>query len=432
MCRKEISSRLDLSAGVKAAGTLTITTRFEGGLADEMRPALADGNAEQRRTDYERYTARYYPGARSLAPVGVQDDQRLNVLTLQESYRLESAFSPNSKGLLELKLHADELYSYADALGAGARQAPLALEYPIRIRQHIVAQLPEEWPVNAETVAVDNPAFRYRSRVDYADRTLTLDYEYEALAASVAPGDIAQFEADRARVYEDLGYRLTYKDPATRGAAGLAVAPLPMFVLIFTFGLALWAAIRWGYRYDPLPREPALNAPAGIGGWLLLPALSMIVTPFVAGAGVVAWLPAVEADFWNRLPTVVNKAYAGSAHLVVLLILMFAVLQAVLAGLSAVLFFTKRTSAPRVFAALCWFAALLGGAVTGWAFEAGFNKGLKSASPAGAFARNVIVALIWTMYMFASNRVKATFVRRRSAAEPANPANPANGPDVMS
>jgi hypothetical protein len=429
MRRKEITSVLDLSAGMKAAGTLEITTRFEGALADEMRPALAHGSAEQRQADCESYAARYYPGARSLAPVDVRDDRLSDVITMQERYRLASAFSPNDEGILELALHADELYSYAEALGAGARQAPLALEYPIRVRQRVVARLPEDWRVKDEAVAIDNPAFRYRSKVDYADRTLTLDYDYEALAAHVAPEDIAQFEADRARVYADLGYKLTRKDPAPRGDGNLAVAPLPMLVLIFTLILALWAAIRWGYRYDPPPQAAAVDAPAGIRGWLVLPALSMIVSPFVAAAAVVSWLPLVEADRWHTLPTIVDKAYAGSAHLALLSILALAILQTVASGLTPVLFFTKRTSAPRFFVAFCWFAMLLGGAVTIWTVVAGVDKDMTSASPGIAIMRDMLGVLLWTWYMLVSKRVKATFVRRHS---PPTPAIPADAPEAAS
>jgi hypothetical protein len=205
-----------------------------------------------------------------------------------------------------------------------------------------------------------------------------------------------------------------------------------MFVLILTLLVALWAAIRPGYRYDPPPRRPETAVTAGIGGWLVLPALSMVATPILSGAAVVAWLPAIEADLWHQLPSLVNEAFAGSARLAVLSILMTGVFQTVLAGLTSVLFFTKRTSAPRFFAALAWFAALFGSAATVWAFSSGFNKDLTSGDLAGDLGRTVTSALVWTLYMIRSNRVKATFVRRRVPREAADvpplaPAGPETG-----
>jgi transglutaminase-like putative cysteine protease len=412
MRRREIATTLDLSAGLKAEGLMEVTTRYEGAYADEMRPTLSSVNSEQRQSDYESYAAHYYPGARSLAPVEILDDRTDNVVTVRERYRLENAFAPAGEEVLELVLHADELYNYAQALGAAGRRVPLALEYPLRIKQRVVAKLPEDWALRADDVAVDNPAFRYRSKVGYTGRTLTLEYEYEALAASVAPEDIAKYEADRARVYDDLGYRLTRADPAVNSGSPGGVAPLPMLGLLFAFLLSIWAAVRWGYRYDPPGREAEPGSPAGIGGWLLLPALSMILTPLLSGAAVVAWLASIEAKAWYALPTVVNQGYAGTTHPVVLSIMALAVLQIVFAVLAAVLFFAKRTSAPRYFVALTWFVVVTDGAAVIWSLAAGFNKDLNATGVFSDVMRSIVSAFVWTAYMSSSKRVKATFVRR--------------------
>lgn len=119
----------------------------------------------------------------------------------------------------------------------------------------------------------------------------------------------------------------------------------------------------------------------------------------------------------------VNEAYAGSAHLALLSILALAVLQTVASGLTAVLFFTKRTSAPRFFVALNWFAVLFLSAVGIWTVAAGIHEDISTARLGGEITQTAFRALLWTSYILASKRVKATFVRRHSLSAPAIPAD---------
>lgn len=114
-----------------------------------------------------------------------------------------------------------------------------------------------------------------------------------------------------------------------------------------------------------------------------------------------------------------DKAYAGFARPALLSILALSVLWTVTSVLTAVLFFAKRTSAPRFFVALSWFSVLLSSTVAIGKAVSGFSDTATSASLGGDFARELVATILWTSYMFVSERVKATFVRRHSPPEPA-------------
>lgn len=417
---RRVSITLDARRGIEAPATLELITEYRGALADNIRPTFAGGNAEQRQADFTRYVARYYPSAKPVETFKLSDDRNRNVVELRELYELEHAFTRNDQGTLELLLHADELYSYAEALGASGRRAPLAVQYPISIKQRIVAHLPESWPVTAETLSVDNPAFRYRSRVGYAANTLTLTYEYDALAEHVAPADIARYEADRARMNDDLGYILTY-NPALEGALPAAVAPVPMAVLLLVLVGCVWGAVTLGYRYDPEPAVAPPHAPEGIAGWLLLPALSVIAAPLVSAWAGLQWLPFIGAEQWRALPTLVNDGYRGSAQLGALLTLSGCAVLTVAGALTAWLFFTKRSSAPKFFIAFSWGGIAFGIAVIAWTTVAGLDDETVTPRFVGETLREILVTGLWTAYMLLSRRVQATFVRRlrRSKAHPA-------------
>src|SRR5690606_39911187 len=90
--------------------------------------------------------------------------------------------------------------SYGDPLDSSVRQAPLAINYPVHVRQLHTVYLPEEWLIEPETVTVENPAFRYQSDVRYADRTLEVSFEYQALADHVTLEQLPQYRSEERRV----------------------------------------------------------------------------------------------------------------------------------------------------------------------------------------------------------------------------------------
>jgi transglutaminase-like putative cysteine protease len=407
--QSEVTMVFDLKNGIEAPATLEMTTVYRGRRANSMRRLIARGSPEQRQLDYTNYIAGYYAGARSTAPVAIDDDRANNVIEIREYYSLPRAFTDDDDGVLSFFLHADELYSYGEALNSSVREAPLALEYPVHVRQNLIVHLPEAWPIKPETVTVENPAFRYRSDIRYSDLTLQLNYEYQALADHVTLEQLPQYETDRARFYDDTGYSLTH-DTDFGKASPLALAPT--IAMLMAFGLSGWGAVRWGWRYDPEPRESPSGAPAGIRGWLLLPALTMVIAPFVFVWAIAAWVPMLNSDSWLGI---VAEEYRSSAQSILMAILIAGV--ALVAGtlLVAVLFFTKRSSAPAAFIVWSWLAVSYWAVVWGLLILSGFEA--DTADYARQTVRDVLSSVIWTAYMLKSKRVRATFVKRSGRKE---------------
>jgi len=263
-------------------------------------------------------------------------------------------------------------------------------------------------------VSVDNPAFRYSSDVRLNKRQLRLRYSYVALRDHVALEDLDKYLADRADMEKDLGYRLTKKLNAASDPGDYAIAPLPLFVLLAALAGGAFLALRI-YRLDVRSRAvPAGNAnPQGIRGWLVLPALQVVLLPFaliwLLGVsclyvrssvwGGIVQLAAPEASVWVRWALLAGFGAMG------------ALLPIAIA--SALLFFRKRTAAPVVFVAVMFatlvFSTLLEGVFT--------YAGLDDSAPRRTFwaetARDTLACAVWCAYMIRSRRVRATFVTRR-------------------
>src|SRR5690606_8575448 len=116
------------------------------------------------------------------------------------------------------------------------------------------------------------------------------DYDYTALADHVPAAELARYQENRRRFYDDVGYRLTYGiTPPATGPMPEGLAPVPVAAMLVALVAGVWAAIRWGWRYDPEPRPARPGAPAGLRGWLVLPAFGMLIGPCIMGWVVWVW-----------------------------------------------------------------------------------------------------------------------------------------------
>lgn len=134
----------------------------------------------------------------------------------------------------------------------------------------------------------------------------------------------------------------------------------------------------------------------GIGGWLILPAIGMVLGPIVGVVGLV-----IALGLYSRV------ARAGYGGVFMLELLVGAVLVA-LAIYAAVLFFRKQRKAPRIIIIL--LVAGLGADLFLLAVELAASAQVFAAETAKQLVRDMIGAAIWIPYFRVSKRVKATFV----------------------
>lgn len=145
------------------------------------------------------------------------------------------------------------------------------------------------------------------------------------------------------------------------------------------------------------------SGPSGIGGWLILPAIGLVLGPIASAIGLVVLASSLTstAEAVQEVAPGLFRALVGS--LVMLLgLLGFQVY-------TAVLFFRKDRRVPRL---VCWLYAvnfavavvsvIWGNSVTG--------EGLDP-SDVKSIARAAIQAAIWIPYFRVSKRVANTFVR---------------------
>jgi hypothetical protein len=297
---------------------------------------------------------------------------------------------------------------------------PLALSHPRHAVLTTTVKLPLVWKVNSAEKMMESDGFRGRVGISVHDegRTVTMRYTWDTRADHVEPGRVAQHIESLNRYRDALGYTLTHSD-------GTAVTPpeasnyrvnwLLVLVVLLTLtvtGLVIRATLA---RNRPVP--PPLPAPGderlvGLGGWLILVAIGVTLTPFRVGFLSVwrsrQWL---DQTTWEAITLPGTASYRENLGPLLLgeisgnLVLFIGAIWLVL------LFYGRRRLFPKVFIAVVSYALAMVLAdllIAEWLMKVSPENEAKAT---GELTRCVVQALVWIPYMLKSRRVRLTFTR---------------------
>ena len=158
--------------------------------------------------------------------------------------------------------------------------------------------------------------------------------------------------------------------------------------------------------------EPEIKGPMGINGWLLLPALGLIGTPFVIAFGFYKdLLPVLTSNVWNAVTGPNSAAYNALWGPFIIYAVLVNIALFILTLWLSWIFFTKSRRAPKLF--IIWLAALAGAQLLDHLFTSQIPAlADRPFDPADVtdLVRSIVSAAIWIPYFLRSERVKNTFI----------------------
>lgn len=429
---REVRMLVDASAGLDQPVRLTVVTTTSGTYAESLRSSLATTNRDDLQKNYLNFYAHYHPDIAVDRPITVADDGHANRVTVTENYRIAAFWTRNEeKKRLEAAVYAPDMEDALRAPRQTRRDAPLALGLPTEFLHTVEVRLPGEWPIDAEHTEVKDPAFSFEHSVDTQTdrRVVTLRDRLVSHVDQIAGADAQRYAGNLERARGNLGYNFYKYDAkaAPAAAAGGGFNWLVAFVGAMFAGL--WCLLAWKlYRWDPLPRasvqDPSL---AGLGGWLMLVGLSLVVGPVRLLIDLGSTLPSYSLQTWNALTVAGQSAYDPMWAPVLLIELAINLAKLVFLLTIAVLFFRRRSSLPVLLIGWMMITPLVHAADLVVAARL-----IKSAEAVAASARDwaevgrsVLFGVIWTLYFLRSKRVAATFTHRlrTAVADPAPAGN---------
>lgn len=378
---------------------MEIKTIYKGAKADDIRSEFENNPLSTIQKEYLNFYNNLYPGITETEEMRLFDEQRngSNEILVKENYKIAQFWlQDEDKAMLYSRIYPLVLESMINYPGAIARKSPYALGYPFTFKQETQIMLPEPWAVQDDEVQLSGPTYEYSNQIRGFGERISVKYTYDLKQDFLEGELVPEFLSTHEKIRNDLMFTLTYNPGLiTTEKSGLA-----MFVFITVLVVTLFFGIKIYLQYDPKPWIYAENK--SIGGWLILPAIGLTITPF-----------RIIYDFYSV--GYLNKALWSNAATMdlteaVAFELVYNTLFIVFSLLLIVLFYSRRTSIPRlmtIFYGANLTAILIDTALTHEPLSVD-NQQLIQAT---------VAALIWIPYFNISETVKSTFCKTRKAIE---------------
>jgi transglutaminase-like putative cysteine protease len=421
--------------GFDSSAVVEATTMYQGSEADEMREYCRRQTASELEQTGRRYYAGEYRGVRTLEPLRVgTDDTVANTLILLERYAIDSFWIPATDiNRREAAVYASALKEYIDLAPGTDRKMPLGIPHPVSASHHITVAFPEPWDVEDDTYFVEDSAFRFKGWVKKTGNRVEIEYEYNSLRDWVAPDELGSYSTNVTLARENIGM-VFYKYPD--GAWSFtwvfyAVAAVTLLV----GGLAARNVLRkrpasntgFNAAADPVanlhPQDEAKHAtngspgqesmeirePRGIAGWLVVPAIGLILSPVRILVELGDSISVFNTGRWDALTTAGQSGYHPAWGAVLAFLLALNIVYVMFYITAAISFFRKLRKTRVLMVSLYIFGVVV--AIADAVITDFMSSEITLTEDTSTdIARVVIGTAIWIPYFLRSRRVKNTFV----------------------
>lgn len=405
--------------GRKEPAQFTVHTLAEGLAANRLRAYFAETSREEVEKNYLNYYAREYPKLKAGRPLEVRDQSEQNQLETTEHYEIPEfwTFVPD-EAHYRCEFYPQTFSKLFERPGTTLRSMPLEVDHPRHEILRTEVNLPEPWPVEKTNRLFHNAAAEMRLSRTIQKNKLLMEYEYRSITNCIAPRDIPAYIESLGQVENHLGYSLTWAKEGVSTATHQINWSVLSLAGVYSVLLIIGATVLYRFRRssslpvsEPPPETLGRNL-SGLGGWLLLVGLGVILSPIRIARGIAQLSSAYSLETWDAVTT----PSGGSYHALWAPLLIFELLGNLtllaLSALLVVLFFQRRRTFPLLYIIFLGAAAVI---FTIDHFAAEMIPYVAAQAQSETSLRPLIqswfVCLIWIPYMLVSNRVKSTFLR---------------------
>lgn len=417
----EILEVLDVSKGPNHSSSFTVTTLLRGVNADDQRGYFLRTSKKEIQKKYLNYFQALYPELHENREIEIIDDRKKNHIKIIESYSIPNIWKRNeTKKSWFITLFQKDLYNYLDDKDiSSSRMMPLSIGFPRHLSKRIEVHLPQKkWQLSPSFFEVSDSAFDFSQRETYKDHKFTVTTVYKSLKNSIEAVKVKSYIKNINNASDELNFSLHHydldekvdiedSDPSVKNDT-LNWSVLIIMVITFVFFTFLSIKI---YQYNPIA-QPSIeenNSLKGIGGWLILLSVGVLISPLVTLKEF--WELAEPALSYNRWLILADPAQETFNPVAAPFLLFANIVNEALFiffVLAVFLFFRKKKIFPQLY------MYLLLGDFLFFIIDHLIFVYIYSEQPTGIersqIVKYAISTLIWCTYLLKSKRVKSTFV----------------------
>lgn len=391
-------------AEIGGGASLKIRTTYAGVEADVQRSEFGSKDIETIQKSYLSFYGNLYPDITVSDKIKIIDSREENVLTIEEFYSIPTFWKPNPdvENQIYCELYPQSIENFLNVSKLTNRKAPYKITYPLSYKHITKVKLPEPWSIEPDEKDIESEYYSYSHSISYEDEEITINHHYRTKKEEIPIEYTSQFVEDHQVMRNNLSYYLTHiKNGPSQSALG---EWYPLMISLLAMAIGVFTVIRLN-KFDP-PAKSVEQYPLPIGGWLILVAIGVSLTPL----RIVYDLLNEENNFYNSsVWTSLWQSNQLGIFAFLTVELMYNITFLFFSVLVIVLFFQRRSSLPILisfFYGLSFGITLVDMLVASYVVDVSFKDNLTD------ILQPLLVAVIWIPYFNYSERVEETFICR--------------------
>ncbi|HAV13440.1 MAG TPA: hypothetical protein DCX06_08140 [Opitutae bacterium] len=395
---------------------LTIHTRYHGAEAESQRRYFERASPDEIEKEYLNFYAQQFPKIAPQAALEKIDNLEQNVFETIEKYTLSDAWlqDENNPAVTDFYTYSEFIRSWTFLSDTRIRSMPAAQSHPLEIEHLIEIILPEAGDFQVEETRIDSPWFTFSRSVTPNYEKLLLRYHYKTLTPSIPANAYPEYAQKIDETLDLLGYSITYTDHQEHyenpEANGHNKPYWPSYFVAFQACVVGLLLVAWIARRKQTPPKPPVNSQLdGLSGWLVLPALGVVIAPLSLIGTIYetknhfhsSWVDIyIRSNSSSYIPGFELLLLSEVAVNIVFLVLSFALIY---------VFFKKRAVTRILFIvmAITMTVTLIADHyATSYLFK---TNGFDALEYDSEMTLSIVRSLIWCSYFSISERVRSTF-----------------------